>query len=124
MATTHEVGGVAEVRLGGAIVRLGATLNVMPGGLIREPAVGQSGPVGYTTKYEMPTLELELYDNAEASLEAIRAIAGATIQVNMNNGKSFVLTNAFYTEAMSFAADKGTHTAKFAGFTMRELPRA
>lgn len=124
MAITHEVGGVAEVRLGGAIVRLGATLNIMPGGLIREPAVGLSGPVGYTTKHEVPTVELELFDNAEASLEAIRAIDGMTIQINMHNGKSFVLTNACYVEAMTFAADKGTHTAKFAGFTMRELPRA
>ncbi len=124
MAITNEVGGTAEVRIGGQIVKLGATLNVMPGGLTREVQVGLSGVVGFTTKYVAPTLELELFDNAQASLEAIRAIEDGTIQVNMHNGKSFVLTGAFYVDEMTFAADKGTHTAKFAGFSMRELTRA
>lgn len=124
MAVTNERGGIAQVYLGGQLVNLGATLNIMPGGPIREVATGLSGVAGYTTKIEAPTVEVELFDSADRSTAAIRAIDGGTIQINQNNGKSWVLTGAFQVDTMTLDGAKGTYTAKFAGLSMRELIRS
>jgi len=124
MAVTNERGGVAQVMLGNQLVSLGATLNIMPGGIVREVVTGLSGVAGYTSKHVAPSVELELFDSADRSTAAVRAIDGGTIQVNQNNGKSWILTGAFQVDEMTLDAAKGTYTAKFAGLSMRELTRA
>jgi len=123
MAISHERGGIAQLYLGGQLVSLGATANVMLGGPVREVAIGLSGVVGFTTKHEAPSVEVELFKTRELSLAAVRAIEDGTVQLNMNNGESYLLSGAFQIDTLTLDTAKGTYTAKFAGFSLREMPR-
>lgn len=122
MAITNEIGGTAQFYVNGQLMQLATTANVDLGGVIRTPAVGLGGVAGFTTMIDPPYIEVQLFDRADASIGAVRAIEAANVQLNMNNGKSFILSNCFQSDKLVFDASKGTYTAKFTGFSCREVP--
>jgi len=91
-----ERGGVASFYVNGAYYEVGAEIDVKPGGIIRTPMVKSDGVAGFTTKWEAPEVTLEALDGPQVSVATIKSIAGTpTVQLNLNNGKSWFLYGAF-----------------------------
>lgn len=121
MAVTNEVGGVAQFYMGGTLMKLGASASMDLGGLIRKPEVGLGGVVGFTTTIDPPMIEVELYDSADTSVAAVRAFSVGTVQLALNNGKTYIIANAFQSGKLTVDTATGKYKAQFTGFTAREI---
>lgn len=71
----------------------GASLSF--GGIAREPVVGDGGVAGNQDKIEAPKVDCTIIHTPEISLQEIQNIKDATISFDTDNGKSFVISNAF-----------------------------
>lgn len=116
-----ERGGVASVYIGGTLIEVGASIEVKAGGLVRTAKVSSNGVAGYTTKWEAPEVTLEAIDGAAVSIASLKAVAGQTMQVRANNGKTYVLVQAFQVDDPSAKLDEGNITGlKFSGLRCNE----
>jgi hypothetical protein len=89
-----ERGGCSSFFVDGATYEIAAEVSIKLGGIVRKPVVSSNGVAGFTTTYEAPSIEVEIIDGPSVSISALKAISGSTLQVSLNNGKSYLLTNA------------------------------
>src|SRR5258708_2720058 len=99
MTVGVSFGGTAQFIVGGVLYSLAGSVKVDPGGVIRTPAIGPSGPTGsWTEKVDPPMVDVEIWDDPALSVTALRDTVGVTVQVQNRNGKTFLLRNAFVTD--------------------------
>ena len=75
------------------------------GGVSREAVVGDAGVAGYQEKIEAPQVDCTIIHTANISLKEIQGIKDATISFDTDNGKSFVITDAFNGPAPELSRD-------------------
>ena len=75
------------------------------GGVSREAVVGDAGVAGYQEKIEAPQVDCTIIHTATISLKEIQGIKDATISFDTDNGKSFVITDAFNGPAPELSRD-------------------
>jgi hypothetical protein len=114
MART-ENGGTVYFKLDGAAYDLNGSVKVNLGGAVRTPIVNTEGRlVGYTTKYEHSSIEVELIDSKGLSLRQLRDVSG-TLTTLLGSGKSYILADCFTTDAISLDASEAKIGWKLAG---------
>ncbi len=117
-----ERGGASSFFVGGATYEVGAQVKIIAGGIVRKPVESSNGIAGFTTSYVAPTVECEALDGPAVSVAALRAIVGQTLQIMMNNGKSYILVNATQIEHPTAEIDSGKITGlKFVGDALNEI---
>ena len=117
-----ERGGVASVYHNGSYIEVGASIEIKPGGIINTPVVSSDGVAGYTTKFVQPELTLEAIDGGSVSVLALKAIKNETIQVRLNNGKTYQLFGAITIDDPSIAIHDGKISSlKFFGTRLQEI---
>lgn len=97
--------------------REGATLR--PSTISRQGEVADTGVVGYSEKTEIPEIECTIVHTADVSLKEIEDITNATITFDTDTGKSFVLSEAWCTGALSLS--KGEVSARFQAIDCKEV---
>jgi len=75
------------------------------GGVSREAVVGDAGVAGFQEKLEAPQVECTIICTPDISLKDIQGIKNATISFDTDNGKSFVMTEAFSGPAPELSRD-------------------
>ena len=91
-----ERGGVASFYSDGALYEISGQITVKLGGITRTPKVASDGSVaGFVTKGMPPEITFDAIDGGQVSVATLKAIEGATVQIVMRNGKSYLLTQAF-----------------------------
>lgn len=75
------------------------------GGISREPVIGDAGVAGHQEKLEAPQVDCIIIHTANISLKEIQGIKDATISFDTDNGKSFVITDAFNGPAPELSRD-------------------
>lgn len=75
------------------------------GGISREPVIGDAGVAGPQEKLEAPQVDCTIIHTANISLKEIQSIKDATISFDTDNGKSFVITDAFNGPAPELSRD-------------------
>lgn len=100
-----QVFGRAFITVGGKRynTKEGATLKF--GGPSREAVVGDAGVAGFQEKLEAPQVDCTIIHTPTISLKEIQGIKDATISFDTDNGKSFVITNAFSGPAPELSRD-------------------
>ena len=122
MAVGVSFGGTAQLRVGQTLYSLAGTIKVDPGGIIKTPAIGPSGPTGnWTEKIDPPMIEVELWADPAQSITALRDVVGVTVQAQERNGRTWVLRNGFVTDKIDFDIVAGKYTIKFSGTDITEL---
>ncbi len=117
-----ERGGASSFFIGGATYEVGAQVKITAGGIVRKPIESSNGIAGFTTSYAAPMVEVEILDGPSVSLAALRGIVGQTLQIMMNNGKSYILVNATQIEQPTSEIDAGKITGmKFTGDSLDEV---
>lgn len=87
--------GRAVVTVGGKRynTKPGATLD--PGGISREPVVGDTGVAGPQASNNAPSIECTIIKTDEVTLKEIQDITDATITFDGDDGSSYIITNGF-----------------------------
>jgi hypothetical protein len=117
-----EHGGASSFFVDGATYEVSASVKIEKGGLVRTPVVSSDGSVGYTTKYVEPSIEADFLDGPSMSIAALANISGSTLQVQMNNGKSYILVNATQIDKLSADVAEGKIPGvKFTGTLVKEV---
>ena len=123
MTVGVSFGGTAQFAVGGTLYSLAGSIKIDPGGIIKTPAIGPSGPTGsWTEKYDPPMVEAELFNDPALSVTALRDAVGLTVQINDRNGKSYALRNSFVTDKIDIDVIAGKFTIKWSGTDLTELP--
>lgn len=99
--------------LGRAVIAWdGNTLDTLPGasidlgGVVNKPVKG-SHTIGYAEEYNPAVVECEINIAADTPVEEIRKIVGATVTFRGDIGKTWMVRNAFNSEAMKLTAGEG-----------------
>lgn len=111
------------MQLGRVFIKLdGELLSSMPGakldmgGIVREPVVGSAGVYGYAEKLKEATVECEISFNGNTDVKKIHDATDVTITFECDNGKVFIVRNAFSLEPPTLSEGEGGKVAlKFAG---------
>lgn len=79
----------------------------------RESIIGSSSVHGYKRTVQAPFIEGAITDSATLSLSALTSIDGATITLELQNGKTIVLRDAWYVGEGSVSTGEGEIAVRF-----------
>jgi hypothetical protein len=112
----------AYIKVNGALLETLPGAKLKLGGDKRAPVVGNRGLIGYSETTEPAELDCEIALTAGTSLAALRDIVDATLTYEADTGQTYVVRNAFVTEAIEVSAgDGGKVMLKFAGDPAEEM---
>jgi hypothetical protein len=111
----NRIAGVCYLKVDGAQYALRGALTVSPDSFEREGVAGMDGVHGYIERPRVPFITADLTDTAGLSLEALQAVTDATITVELANGKTYLLRNAWTAEARELNAADGQVSVRFEG---------
>jgi len=117
----HKVGGVAYIKVDGTQYLLRGDLTVSPDMFERKGVAGQDGIHGYTETPRMPTIKATLTDIGGLSLEAFQHMTAVTVTVELNNGKVYVLRDAWTSAARELNTSEGSLDVTWEGMSCEEL---
>lgn len=91
------------------------------GGEKREAIVGANGVHGYKAAPIAPFIEGEVTDSRALDLETLKEIDGATVTLELANGKTVVLHNAWYAADGDVGTEEGNVQLRFEGRRAEEI---
>lgn len=116
-----KVAGKAYFRIDGVQYQLRGNLTLSLAPVERETIVGMDSVHGYKEMPRSAFVELDITDSSGLSLAFLAAITDATITVELNNGKRYILPNAWATTAAELDVGEGSMKIRFEAATMQEL---
>lgn len=116
--------GTLFFRIDGAQQRLSGDFKVQPNLTENTGVAGPGGVLGFTTKYVVPSIEGTIADSGGLSVKALANITDSTITCELVNGKSYVLSNAWWSGSSTVDVMEGKVPVKFEGLSCRELVSA
>lgn len=117
----RRIGGTCYLKIDGTQYALRGNLEISPNLSTRSGVAGMDGIHGYTEKPKVPYVSGDLTDLGGLSITTLHAIDDATITVELANGKTYVLSNAWYADDPNIKADEGTVPFKFEGVDCKEM---
>ncbi|WP_027367403.1 phage tail tube protein [Desulfocurvibacter africanus] len=87
----------------------------------REAIVGADGVHGFKETQQAPFIEGEITDRASLDLEKFVTIDGATVTLEMLNGKVFVLREAWFAGDGSVTTEEAAIAVRFEGMSGEEV---
>lgn len=119
MPMTHSR---AQIKVNGGLLETLPGLKLKLGGNKRSPVVGNRGLIGYSEATEPAELDCEIALTPGTSLAQLRDITDATLTYEADTGQTYVVRNAFVTEAIEVSAGDGGKVAlKFSGDPAQEM---
>lgn len=117
----QRIGGVLNIIVDGTQYPARGSFEVTPSSVKREGIAGQDYVHGFTEMPIVPGIKGNLSTTAALSLETLQNITNSTIQANLANGKTYVLSQAWTTAAFSIATAEGQVGVEFQGITCDEI---
>jgi hypothetical protein len=117
----HKVGGVAFLKVNGFQYLLRGDLMVSPDLYERTGVAGQDGIHGYTEAPRVPFVSGKLTDTGGLSLAELQRMIDVTVMLELNNGKHYVLGEAWIAEARELNTQEGSVEVKFEGMFCEEV---
>lgn len=118
---TTAVGGIITVRANGAPIRAKGSYTYNLGRPLREAVVGADGVHGYRETPQVAFIEGSTTDKGDLDLSALVGLTDATITLDLNNGKTIVLANAWFAGEGSATTEEGEVALRFEGVSAEEL---
>ena len=113
MATNqNRRAGVILLKVGGVQLDAKGNFTYNLGAPKREAIIGADGVHGYKETPQVPFIEGEITDRRDLNLADLAAIDGETVTLELNNGKTVVLSQAWY-------AGEGTGNTEEANIAIR-----
>lgn len=117
----NRIGGIAYVKWDGKQIEARGSWksNVLP--TTREGIAGQDGVHGYKEMPRVPTFQGDVSYVRGISIEELHKIEDATITLELANGKTHILRNAWFADESEVDAEEGSFPVKFEGLSGEEL---
>ena len=116
----ERIGGVIRLRLDGNLRRAKGSFKYNLGRRKREMVVGTDSVHGYKEMIQVPYIEGIITDKYDVRSDDILNFTGeATLQ--LNNGKTIVLSNSVYTNEGEFDTEEGELGVRFEGTSAQEI---
>lgn len=101
-----RIGGVVYLRVNDKLHTLGdGEVSMNAGGLKREAVLSSSGVAGFSAKPQVPYCEGEILCTKELDIEALGKTEDADVTVELYNGKTFALYNAYWASEGELTSD-------------------
>src|SRR4029450_7612943 len=117
----HKVGGVAFLKVDGNQYLLRGDLTVSPDMFERTGVAGQDMIHGYTETPRVPTITATLTDTGGLSMQDFQRMTAVTVTAELNNGKVYILREAWTSEARELNTAEGSMSVTWEGMACEEL---
>jgi hypothetical protein len=122
MAGRNQVSGKAKVRIDGAVIDTAGDTVLTLGGPNREPVEGDFDEGAFREGAPRPSkLEINILNKASFSATAFGAIVDATVSVEFDTGKSYVIRGAYAEAAPDMTTADGKAKGVLYGKRAQEL---
>lgn len=115
------VAGILSFNVGGTRYNVGGDYTVMPLGEKREPLEGMDGSVGMKVERKAPMIEGQIYDRSDLDVLTFLTAKGVNVTLELENGKAWVLRNAFYSGEGNINPGEATIDVRFHGESIEEV---
>jgi hypothetical protein len=116
-----KIAGTAYFKADGKQFTLSGSFSYSVNKNTREGKAGLSGVAGFTETSKVPWVEGEFYTTPEFRTADLEKITNATITVDLANGVTVLLQNAWQTGDIEIDAAAGTSTVRFEGMAGKEI---
>jgi hypothetical protein len=117
MTGTPIVGGIIQVKANGQIYSAKGDFTWNPGIAKNEAVIGSDGVHGWKTTPQVPFIEGEFTDRGDVDMVALRKLKGATVYLDLANGRAFVLRDACFASDGTGHTDEGNMDVRFEGLS-------
>lgn len=114
-------GGIVSLSVNGEVLDVAEDVEYYLGGEEREAAVGPTGPSGYISKEGVPYIQASIRDHDQFDVERHRLINGATVVLELRNGKTIALREAYGAGQWTQQGVEGTISARWEGLSAGEV---
>jgi hypothetical protein len=119
---SNRIGGVLAILVDGKQYEARGNFNVTGMTVKRTGVAGQDGVHGFIEEPIVPTIKGDWSIGNQLSLVALEAITNATAQVNLANGMSYILVDAWTVSAFVIDAHDGKVMVELEGMSLQEMP--
>lgn len=113
--------GTAFFKINGVQYSIGGEMKIMALSQKRNALIGLDGDVMPQIEFQSPMIECQVKDVASVDLVALSLMENVTVQVDMANGTTWELSNAFYSGEGELDAKEGNFAVRFNGKKIRRL---
>ena len=121
MATRNRRAGVIYIKVDGNQYSAVGNFTYNLGSLKREGIVGADEVHGFMERVQVPYIEGEITDASDLDLVALQAIEEATCTLELGNGKTIVLREAWYAADGTGNTERGNIQFRMEGKSAEEL---
>lgn len=114
---TNRIGGICQITKNGKVYNPKGNFVVRGNKTKKEGLVGAVQPEGYVEKPLIPSIEGEFTDRAGLDIADLYATENETITVLLANGKTFVLSNAWFAGEGELNTEEGNIAVRFEGMS-------
>lgn len=87
----------------------------------RSPILGSDRVHGYAAAPQVPFIEGAITDGPNVDVPALKAVDDATVTLELANGKTFVLRNAWYASEGNVTTEQGEIPVRWEGMSATEF---
>lgn len=121
MSTSNRRAGVIYLKIDGALQEAKGEFTYNLGLPKREGIVGADSVHGYKETVQVPFIEGAITDRADLSLKSLQTLDGVTVTLELNNGKTIVLREAWYAGDGNVKTGEAEIAVRFEGRTAEEV---
>ena len=116
-----RIGGLLYLRIDGVQHNPKGSFTYNLGSPKREAVLGPNAVHGYKEMPQVPYIEGEITDQDDLDLAALQAITDGTITLELANGKSIVLRDAWYAADGTVGSEEANVQVRFEGLSAEEV---
>ena len=117
----NAIAGTAFIKVDSKQYSLGGSFSISPATRTREGVAGLSGTVGWTESPRVPFAEGDGLTPEGFSAKELEGIRNATVTIELVNGRTYVLTEAWQAGEITIDAAAGTVSLRFEGMDCVEM---
>jgi hypothetical protein len=116
-------GGVIFLKINAEMYQAKGSFTYGLGKNLRDAIVGYDGIHGYKETIQVPFIEGEITDSPELSLDQLSEITDGTVTLELANGKTIVLRNAWHAnkDGLTGQTEEGNIPVRFEGRQAEEI---
>lgn len=114
-------GGLLFVKVDGVQYDAKGAFTYRPGNRKRTGIPGPDKVHGYKSETQVPFIEGMITDDRELDLSAFQNLTDSTVTLEVANGKTFVLRNAWYAADGDVTTEEGEVQVRFEGLSGEEI---
>jgi len=118
---SNRLSGLINFKVNGELQQAKGNFTYNLGQVKREAIVGADRVHGYKALPQVPYIEGEITDSSDYDLEALQNVDDATITLELANGKTVVLRDAWYAADGDVQTEEANIQIRFEGLSAEEV---